>query len=268
MTTPTRLLRASVEDLTKRRFLTDRQRETRELILASGQRVMADYGRPNIKMITFADAIQVSPGTIRHYICDLDNLLAEILRRHLREVSKAIGAVPIDAPDSQVRRRAAYHAATRTFSGAYTEAHYLLLRDRTGLPPDLATGVEQLRLGIGQALLPAHPHTVLTLLDAPDMDLAQAERCIAALAPPAAEAAAPPIMAPEAAKPEIPEATSPPATETTEPEPALTKTPWHAFRTPSQDYGPAYTAALEKIARASPQYALDENAAGLGFSSA
>ena len=74
---------------------------------------------------------------------------------------------PNDDPNRDAKRRRAYLAATRTQSGALTDAHLLLLRDRHFLPQDELTHIEAYRHQIGILLAGDRAKFVLPILDNP-----------------------------------------------------------------------------------------------------
>ena len=94
MSTPARILRATADSHHQRPELSPRQLACEERILAVSQTVMAVHGRDTISFTTMALALRMVRSTLRHYFCDLDVLLSEILRRHLRRLAYAIGDVP------------------------------------------------------------------------------------------------------------------------------------------------------------------------------
>jgi AcrR family transcriptional regulator len=144
---------------------------------------MATYGRAAIGLTAFALGMRMAPATIRRAFPDMDYLLAEILRRHLRAIVAALAEIPRDAPHRDQARRAAYLAVTRTH-GAPTEAHLLLIRDRHLLPPDEAAPLEALRASIGDILAGPHAIAALALLDTPELTPTQIETALAALTNP------------------------------------------------------------------------------------
>ena len=198
MSTPARILRATADSHHQRPELSPRQLACEERILAVSQTVMAVHGRDTITFTTMALALRMVRSTLRHYFCDLDVLLSEILRRHLRRLAYAIGDVPITAPDRPRQMRAAYLAATRTSNGSLTEAHLLLTRDRHFLPADLLPTIEALRHDLGDILAYGHAAEALALLDAPELDAPAIEAHLTAIAAPtpaAPEPAEPPAAA-------------------------------------------------------------------------
>ena len=133
----------------------------------------------NFSVAQLANALEISPGVIRRHFIDLEGLLVEILERHLRALSDAIGRVPDDAPDPPAARRAAYLAFTRTPKGGPTEAHLLLTRDRFTLPPEDQEKLDVMRLGLGAELGGVTAESVLSLLDSPTLGSDEIEALIA-----------------------------------------------------------------------------------------
>jgi AcrR family transcriptional regulator len=172
------------------RFLTERQRETRELILAAGIALMAREGRHNITFGNLAIALEIGTATLRRHFADLDALLGTILRDHLMALARALGAVPDDVPDRQKARRAAYLAATRTPLGGFTEAHLLLVRDCHLLPDDERIPLEEIRHGLGVLLAGEQAAFAFLLLDAPFLTAAEIETHLAPRTQPEAATAA------------------------------------------------------------------------------
>ena len=192
---PARILRASADNRHQRPEQTPREIEREERILAVAQTVMAEHGRHEISFTSMALALRMVRSTLRHHFCDLDELLAAILHRHLRRLSYAIGEVPQDAPDRLPKMRAAYLAHTRTILGGYTEAHLLLVRDRHLLPAELLTSIDFIRHNLGDILAYGHAEEALDLLDSRYLSAARIEEFIAILTAPQAEPARPPITA-------------------------------------------------------------------------
>jgi AcrR family transcriptional regulator len=130
MKTSTRTLRRRIAQIPGfQPLLSPRDIARRETIMGAALVTMVDYGRETFTIAQLANALEISPGTIRRHFIDMDGLMIEILERHLREVSAAIDSVPPDAPDQEAARRAAYLAATRTQQGGLTAAHHLARRD-------------------------------------------------------------------------------------------------------------------------------------------
>ena len=195
MNKPARILRAIAESRHQRPEPTPRELEREERILAVAQTVMAEAGRHTITFSSMALALRMVRSTLRLHFCDLDELLAAILHRHLRRLSYALGEVPQDAPDRPQKMRAAYLAATRTILGGYTEAHLLLVRDRHLLPPELLTSIDFIRHNLGDILAYGHAEEVLDLLDMRSLSAPRIEAHLALITAPAPEPAEPPITA-------------------------------------------------------------------------
>ncbi len=189
MPIPARIIRRQCDDLPGQRphaSWKDQDRFTR--ILDGAQSIMATYGRAAIGLTAFALGMRMAPATIRRAFPDMDYLLAEILRRHLRAIVAALAEIPRDAPHRDQARRSAYLTVTRTPLGAPTEAHLLLIRDRHLLPPDEAAPLEALRASIGDILAGPHAIAALALLDTPELTQTEIETALAALTAPAAPA--------------------------------------------------------------------------------
>jgi hypothetical protein len=184
MTTSARILRAEAQDIAPALFRrTPSQLARHESILAVGQALMARHGRQHILFTRFALALNLDPSTLRRDIIDLDAMLGEILRRHLRGLANALGKVFGGDPEFERKRRAAYLAYTRTPYGALVPAHLLLVRDRQFLPPDERIIIEQIRDGIGTALAGELGEEALSLLDTPGLDAARIEFIFAHYSP-------------------------------------------------------------------------------------
>jgi AcrR family transcriptional regulator len=192
---PARILRASADNRHQRPEQTPREIEREERILAVAQTVMAEHGRHEISFTSMALALRMVRATLRQHFCDLDELLAAILHRHLRRLSYAIGEVPQDAPDRLPKMRAAYLAHTRTILGGYTEAHLLLVRDRHLLPAELFASIDSIRHNLGDILAYGHAEEVLDLLDMRSLSAPRIEAHLALITAPAPEPAEPPITA-------------------------------------------------------------------------
>ena len=162
------------------------------------QTVMAALGRLMITFTSMALALRIPRSALRHHFCDLDELFAAILHRHLRRLAEALGEVPHDAADRPQKMRAAYLAHTRSVLGGYTESHLLLVRDRHHLPADLLTNIEAIRHDLGDILAYGHADLVLDLLDTRSLDAARLEATLAAATatePAEPQAAADPVPA-------------------------------------------------------------------------
>ena len=202
MKTPARILRARIDEAPgPRRYLSNRDLDRRDRILQAGCLVLAEFGRHAITMASFALGLGLLPGTVRRLFPDLDNLLGEIIRQHIRAVSIAVCAVPQDVADRPAAQRAAYITATRTSLGAPAAAQLLLL-DRRLLPPDERASIEAARDSLAEILGGPHGMLILNLLDMACLSPAQIEATIAILAP---AAASPPEAAPELAPALAPE---------------------------------------------------------------
>jgi AcrR family transcriptional regulator len=182
---PARILRATARSLDPNpRYLTTREREREERVLSLGKGLLAIYGRNGMRFGDMAAGLEISPTTLRRHFTDLDALLGEVLRLHLRALSSAIGTVNPDDPDRFRKRRAAYLAYTRTPLGGLTHAHLLLVRDLKLLPADERDGIEQTLIGLGECLLPPEDalqaQTVLGLLDNPGLGLPAIDAALAA----------------------------------------------------------------------------------------
>jgi AcrR family transcriptional regulator len=201
---PARILRATARSLDPNpRYLTTREREREERVLSLGKGLLAIYGRNGLRFTDMAAGLEISPATLRRHFTDLDALLGEILRLHLRGLSSAIGCVNPDDPDRFKKRRAAYLAYTRTPFGGLTHAHLLLARDLKLLPADERDGIEMTLNGIAECLLPpedaVQAQTVLGLLDNPGLGLPAIDAALAAQSRAPKAAPAPQPAAPAAA---------------------------------------------------------------------
>jgi AcrR family transcriptional regulator len=179
---PHRILRAEIDDMPgerNRRSARDYAQEDR--ILGAAQRLISRHGREAVSLTGLADALRMSRTTLRRHFCDIESIVAEILVRHLRAISTALGKIPFDAPNARAARRAAYLAYTRTPFNAPIEAHVLLIRDRHGLPPDLAEPIENIRASIGDLLAGADAAIALNLLDMTELQGKQIETMLASL---------------------------------------------------------------------------------------
>jgi len=186
---PARILRDHVQPFTKsRRPDGVLDLEKRETYLDAAQSVFADFGRPAITLKNLADALYISTATLRRHFADMDQLVADIIIRHLNKLTKLLGDIQANTPDGFARRRAAYYANTRGPNGGLNDAHAVTLRDRHTLPADLVEGIEHLRLAIGIALAGANGNEALALLDSPQADPAKIEIVMQALGEPIPEA--------------------------------------------------------------------------------
>ena len=151
------------------------QQEREVQILKVAEALMARHGRENLTFTLLAESLSMGRATLRHLFADLDEILARILRDHLRRIFKALGTIPHDAPDRRRLQRELYVQETHHPCGGLTDAHLLLTRDRHLLPEDLLPSIEQTRIGLGIALGAEDPEETLTELDDPSLAPANAE---------------------------------------------------------------------------------------------
>jgi AcrR family transcriptional regulator len=176
-----RTIRAITDELREnRRFLTERERKREESIVASGRAAMARLGRHEVTLVALAGALRIAPATFRQHYCELDSLLAHILKAHLNDIATALYEAGKGDGRRQAACRAAYHRATRTALGGYTEAHLLLVRDRHLLPPDLLAPIEARLQALAETLAGAMAPSAFTFLDALDLSLDDIEHNLAA----------------------------------------------------------------------------------------
>ncbi len=201
-TTPDRILRAKAQSRDPSHFaLTERQRQRHERVVAISQYLIAEEGRHNITFRGLARALRMTTATLRFHFVDIEALLAEIIRRHLRLLAAALGTYEPTDPERHQKRRAAYLAYTRTPLGGLTEAHLILVRDRHTLPDDERTSIDMMRQGLAELLGGECPEETLLLLDAPFLDEAAIEARLGApplrAKPPQTQQPAPPLAEPE-----------------------------------------------------------------------
>ena len=191
MPAPLRILRNMVERVAPRPPLNPRQQEREHRILQAGEALMAGFGRQGITFALLATALRISAASLRWHYADLDALLVEILRRHLRVIAAALDAVPAAAPNRGPALRAAYLAATRNPDGTLKPAHVLLTRDRHLLPPDELSPIEKARDSLARQLAAGGPADTMDIADTPWIDASRIEPVLATLAanPPAQRAA-------------------------------------------------------------------------------
>ena len=202
MRTPNRILRADAEQLERDPpDLSPREAEQFSRILTVAEPILARRGIHTMTLPGLAEALRMSPRTMRRHFSDLDALLATLLRRHLRKLAYAIGKIPHDAPDRPQKMRAAYLAYTRTDLGFHTDAHLLLVRDRTLLPEDLFTNIEAARRDLGDTLAHGHSEAALNLLDTCTLDAPCIEAALAGIAATAARQPKPTPSAPKQGAP-------------------------------------------------------------------
>jgi AcrR family transcriptional regulator len=178
---PARILRAQVDDRFGRPPQSAKEIARDQRIVTEARYLLVRNGRPAFTMVNLALALRMSPATIRLAFCDLDNIVFEIIRLHLAAIETAIAALPADTQDLARARRAVYLGMARTESGALSEAHCLLVRERHALPADLTERLDALRGRIGAALGGAHAGMVLAVLDTPDTDPQLIEAMLAPL---------------------------------------------------------------------------------------
>jgi AcrR family transcriptional regulator len=176
MTTPDRILRAKAQACDPSHFaFTERQRQRHERVIAISQHLIAEEGCQNITFRGLARALRMSTAALRFHFVDMEALLAEIIRRHLRRISAALGRYEPTDPTRHQKRRAAYLAYTRTPDGGFTEAHQVLVRDGHTLPDDERKGIEMIRRGLGKLLAGDQADEAFLVLDAPSLDPAAIE---------------------------------------------------------------------------------------------
>jgi AcrR family transcriptional regulator len=184
MITPARILRAQADALRGGPpALSPREQALQERVLGAAAKMMAALGYRSVTMRGLADALEISPTTVKRMFCDIESVLAEILSGHLRDIAAKFGEIAKDADNLQAARRAVYLACTRTGFGGPTARHLLLLRDRHALPPDLAEPLEALRLSVGDMMGYPNGPAALALLDCQGLSGPQIETMLAALAP-------------------------------------------------------------------------------------
>jgi AcrR family transcriptional regulator len=175
-----RIIRAEAEALgCLPKYLTDRERERRDNILRLGRSVLARHGRDRVRFIDLAVGLNLTQAAIRRHFVDIDALLADIIRRHLRALVAELAKIPQNAPDRDRKRRAAYIAFTRTPMGTLTPDHLLLVRDRHLLPDDERLPIELLRDEIGRIFAGDNFAVALELLDQPYLDAQEIEAKLA-----------------------------------------------------------------------------------------
>jgi AcrR family transcriptional regulator len=166
---------------------TERERLRHENIIECARIAMAEKGFANITMAAFAIGMRIAVATMRRHFCDLDALLAHLVRLHLQAVSVALGKIDPNAPDPARARRAAYLAATRRPYGGFTNDHLLLVRDSPSLPPDELETIEKTRDGLARLLAGPNcdcPDRILNMLDNQAIEPADMEHLIAKYAAP------------------------------------------------------------------------------------
>jgi AcrR family transcriptional regulator len=167
--------------------VTDRECRRHDTIIECGRAVMAEKGFANITLAAFAIGMRIAVATLRRHFCDLDALLAHIVRLHLQALSAAIGNIDPEAPDPARARRTAYLAATRRPDGGFTDDHLLLVRDSPSLPADELESIESTRQNLARLLAGPNcdcPERILCMLDNPAIEVADMEELIAKYARP------------------------------------------------------------------------------------
>ena len=181
MNPPARICRAIVQEIIGRPVLTGRQRKREDQILIAGEKLMARFGRYGVTFALVAASVSITRATLFFHFTDLDALLGEILRRHLRALAKSLGEVPHDAPNRQPALRATYLAATRGPFGGLSDAHLLLTRDRHLLPEDELEGIELTWRSLGENMAGDLGEEALDLLERPWLTAARVEPLLATL---------------------------------------------------------------------------------------
>jgi AcrR family transcriptional regulator len=174
MPLPLRIIRTTALEFDPRpRAFSPREQERHDRILQTATGVMARHGRNEITFSAFAGAMRLDRQALRFHFADLDALLADILHRHLRALSAALGNIPAGTTDRPRAWRAAWRAYTRTAFGGLTDPHLLLVRDRHLLPDDLRPGIEATLQPLVQLLAGRDRHLtpdeILAILDNPDL---------------------------------------------------------------------------------------------------
>jgi AcrR family transcriptional regulator len=183
MKVPPNLLRSQVEDFERiPNWLSTKQLERRNRILRVGTHLLALHGLRDLRICDVALAMNLTSASIRYLFADLDALLIEIIREHLKAINTAIGTIHATDPEAVGKRRAAYLAATRGEFGILTEAHLLLIRDATMLSEANYAAIQQSHDQHGLILAGTlDPETALTLLDAPRLDPIRIQTTLATL---------------------------------------------------------------------------------------
>ena len=197
MKTPLRILRAHIAHMTNLRAHWRPSQWAREAkILQLGLAILTLQGRHATTAGGMAAAIGIAPATLRRYFADIDALMGEILRRHLATLEQALNAIPANTPNLHAARRKAWHQATRTETGALTDAHLLFLRDRHMLPPDILPALNQTYQTLAARLAPgAHGPAAQAILDLPLTTADRIEPLFAALTGAPAQPQAPRLAA-------------------------------------------------------------------------
>jgi len=116
------------------------QQEREVQILKVAESLMARHGIENLTFTLLAGSVSMGRATLRHLFADLDEILARILRDHLRRIFKALGTIPHDAPDRRRLQRELYVQETHhPFGGLPTPIYcshaIVICCRRTCCPP-------------------------------------------------------------------------------------------------------------------------------------
>jgi AcrR family transcriptional regulator len=166
---------------------TERECRRHENIIECARIAMAEKGFANITLAAFAIGMRIAVATFRRHFCDLDALLAHLVRLHLQALVAAIGKIDPEAPDPARARREAYLAFTRRPYGGFTDDHLLLVRDSPSLPADELVSITAMRDGLARLLAGPNcdcPDRILCMLDNPAIEPADMEHLIAKYARP------------------------------------------------------------------------------------
>jgi AcrR family transcriptional regulator len=205
---PARILQPQAQASRARPDPSPREQKRRDYILEAARNVFIHHGTTRVTLTEFAYATGLAPVTIRRHVCDIHHLFALVLHQHLKTIITALCLVP-HGPGLFARRRAAYFTETRGICDVPTPLHFLLLRDRFGLPEDELHDIEAQLNVIAIMVAGRYANDIMALLDSPTYDLPQIEAAFAAIADIAeARAAARPPPAPQATAP-APQATIP-----------------------------------------------------------
>jgi hypothetical protein len=205
---PARILRSWVEDAHGRPPPSTKELDREEAILTKARTLLLRAGRHGVSLSTMGLALRMAPSTIRMAFCDLDNILFELLWRHLEKIYGAVLAIPDDSPDCTAARLTAYLQIARVGMGGLSGSHRLLVRDRHALPPDLAEPIEDIRRQIGEKIAGRDGELALNMLDTPWVEPHRLVAMLQALAAaPDAPAQAEPEDRPQAEPEDIPAAT-------------------------------------------------------------
>jgi AcrR family transcriptional regulator len=181
MITPPRILRDQADRLTNRKFhFSPRQKDRETRILLVAEHVFAQNSFACVTFGNLALALAISPVTLRQHFVDLDQLLADILQRHLFALLKTLTGIAGAGKAQDAARRKAWFEATRGVMGGLTDAHKLLIRERHNLPEDLRENIDNAYYALGELLAPNYGREALALLDAESADLPVIEALLTA----------------------------------------------------------------------------------------